>query len=232
MLSAHPSWSVMNHIATTGLYNRIPELEIFHRLVWSKGPQFTRKSMFCLDFAVIATPNTMQIINAAIRYQPTKKSSTWTQQNTWRLASQHEPLEMLWLVACIAFMHLLLPIMITGTYGTFILQTHLANFYRSPLGLALLIVMQMAQLGAIEPLSWAVILASQADKSAPGSELLRPAWAMPQVLWMSDLLDSFKPSENNIKHCLQGPSAILNVYFCILLARAILQACFVIGTRR
>ena len=51
--------------------------------------------------------------------------------------------------------------------------------------------MQTARLGAIEPLSWAVILASQADKSAPGSEPLRP-----QVVYMSDLLDSFKPSEN------------------------------------
>ena len=56
--------------------------------------------------------------------------------------------------------------------------------------------MQTARLGAIEPLSWAVILASQADKSAPGSEPLRPAWVMPQVVYMSDLLDSFKPSEN------------------------------------
>ena len=36
---------------------------------------------------------------------------------------------------------------------------------------------------------------------------------------MSDLLDSVKPSENIIKHCLQGASAILNVYFCILLAQ-------------
>ena len=92
--------------------------------------------------------------------------------------------------------------------------------------------MKTAWLGAVEPLSWAIILASQADKSAPGSEPLRPARAMPQVVYMSDLLDSFKPSENIIKYCLQGPSAILNVYFCILLARAILQACFVIGTRR
>ena len=41
---------------------------------------------------------------------------------------------------------------------------------------------------------------------------------------MSDLLNSIKPSENIIKHCLRGPSTILNVYFCILLARAILQA--------
>ena len=92
--------------------------------------------------------------------------------------------------------------------------------------------MQTAQLGAVELLSRAIILASQADKSAPGSELLRLARAMPQVVYMSDLLDRFKPSENIIKHCLQGPSAILNVYFCILLARAILQECFVIGTRR
>ena len=91
-------------------------------------------------------------------------------------------------------------------------------------------MMQAAQLRAVEPLSWAIIWASQADKSAPGSEPLRPAWAMPQVVEMSNLLDSFKPSENIIKHCLQDPSAILNVYFCILLARAILQACFVIGT--
>ena len=85
-------------------------------------------------------------------------------------------------------------------------------------------VMQTAQLGAIEPLSWAVILASQADKLAPGSELLRPAQAMPQVVQMSDLLNSFKPSENIMKHCLQGPSVILNVYFCILLARAIVSS--------
>ena len=35
---------------------------------------------------------------------------------------------------------------------------------------------------AVEPLSQAIILASQADKSAPGSELLRPARAMPQVV--------------------------------------------------
>ena len=55
---------------------------------------------------------------------------------------------------------------------------------------------------------------------------------MPQVVYMSDLLDSFKPSENITKYCLQGPGAILNVYFCILLARAILQAFFVIGTSR
>ena len=94
------------------------------------------------------------------------------------------------------------------------------------------LVMQMAQLGAVKLLGRAVILASQADKLAPSSELLRPAQAMPQVVYMSDLLDCFKPSENIIKYCLQGPSAILNAYFCILLARAILQACFVIGTRR
>ena len=92
--------------------------------------------------------------------------------------------------------------------------------------------MQMARLGAVEPLSRAVILASQADKSAPSSEPLRPARAMPQVVYMSDLLDSLKPSENITKYCLQGPRAILNVYFCILLAGAILQAFFVIGTRR
>ena len=35
--------------------------------------------------------------------------------------------------------------------------------------------MQTAQLGAVEPLSQAVILASQADKLAPGSEPLRLA---------------------------------------------------------
>ena len=92
------------------------------------------------------------------------------------------------------------------------------------------IVMQTARLGAIELLSRAVILASQADKSVPGSELLRPAQAMPQVAWMSDLLDTFEPSENILKLCLQGPSVIWNVKFCILLARAILQACFIIGT--
>ena len=92
--------------------------------------------------------------------------------------------------------------------------------------------MSMAQLRAVEPLSQAVILASQADKLAPSSEPLRLARAMPQVVQMSDLLDTFKPSENIIIHCLQGPSAILNVYFCILLARAILQACFVIGKSR
>ena len=90
----------------------------------------------------------------------------------------------------------------------------------------------MAQLRAVEPLSRAIILASQADKLAPSSEPLRLARAMPQVVYMSDLLDSFKPSENITKYCLQGPGAILNVYFCILLARAILQAFFVIGTRR
>ena len=94
------------------------------------------------------------------------------------------------------------------------------------------LVMQTARLGAVEPLSRAIILASQADKSAPGSKPLRPARAMPQVVYMSDLLYSFKPSENIIKHCLQGPSAILNIYICILLARAILQACFIIDTRR
>ena len=55
------------------------------------------------------------------------------------------------------------------------------------------LVMQTAQLGAIEPLSQTIILASQADKSAPGSELLRLARAMPQVVYMSNLLDSFKP---------------------------------------
>ena len=90
----------------------------------------------------------------------------------------------------------------------------------------------MARLRAVEPLSRAIILASQADKLASSSEPLRPAQAMPQVLSMSDLLDSFKPSENITKCYLQGPGAILNVYFCILLARAILQAFFVIGTRR
>ena len=90
--------------------------------------------------------------------------------------------------------------------------------------------MQTARLGAVEPLSRAIILASQADKSAPGSEPLRPARAMPEVAWMSDLVDTFKPSENILKLCLQGPSVIYNVYLCILLARAILQACFVIGT--
>ena len=31
----------------------------------------------------------------------------------------------------------------------------------------------------------------QADKLAPSSEPLRPVQAMPQVVWMSDLLDSF-----------------------------------------
>ena len=96
----------------------------------------------------------------------------------------------------------------TAAYNDYwnIWYLYLANtsgkiLFRSPLGLALLIVMQMAQLGAIEPLSWAVILASQADESAPGSELLRPAQAMPQVVQMSDLLDTFKPSENIIIHC-------------------------------
>ena len=43
------------------------------------------------------------------------------------------------------------------------------------------LVMQMAQLRAVELLSQAIILASQADKSAPSSEPLRPAQAMPQV---------------------------------------------------
>ena len=94
------------------------------------------------------------------------------------------------------------------------------------------VVMQTAQLGAIQLLSQAVILASQADKLAPGSEMLRPAQAMPQVVQMSDLLDSFKPSENIMKHCLQGPSVILDVYFCILLSRAILQEYFIKDTRR
>ena len=42
---------------------------------------------------------------------------------------------------------------------------------------------------------------------------LRPAQAMPQVVYISDLLDSLKPSENITKYCLQGPGAILNVYF-------------------
>ena len=37
------------------------------------------------------------------------------------------------------------------------------------------VVMQMAQPGAIEPLSQAVILASKADKLAPSSEPLGPA---------------------------------------------------------
>ena len=60
--------------------------------------------------------------------------------------------------------------------------------------------MQTARLGAIELLSLAIILASQADKSAPGSAPLRPAWAMPQVVYMLDLLDSFKPSENITKY--------------------------------
>ena len=60
--------------------------------------------------------------------------------------------------------------------------------------------MQTARLRAIEPPSRAVILASQADKSAPSSEPLRPAWAMPQVVYMLDLLDSFKPSENITKY--------------------------------
>ena len=55
---------------------------------------------------------------------------------------------------------------------------------------------------------------------------------MPQVVYMSDLLDSFKPSENITEYCLQGPGAILNVYFYMLLARAILQALFVVGMRR
>ena len=64
------------------------------------------------------------------------------------------------------------------------------------------------------------------------SALLRLAQAMPQIVWMSDLLDTLKPSENILKHSYQGPTAIWNVYFCILLARAILQACFIIGTRR
>ena len=82
--------------------------------------------------------------------------------------------------------------------------------------------MSTARLGAIKPLSRAIILAGQADKLAPGSEPLRPAQGMPQVVWMSDLLDSFKACENIIKHCLPGPSAILIVYFCKLLARAIL----------
>ena len=51
----------------------------------------------------------------------------------------------------------------------------------------------------------AVILASQADKLSPSSEPLRPDQAMPQVVYILDLLDSFKPSENIIIHCLQGP---------------------------
>ena len=76
--------------------------------------------------------------------------------------------------------------------------------------------MQTARLQAVGLLSQAIILASQADKLAPSSELLRPARAMPQAVWMSDLLYIFKPYENIIKHCLQGPNAILNVYFCIL----------------
>ena len=39
-------------------------------------------------------------------------------------------------------------------------------------------MMQAAQLKAVEPLSWAIIWASQTDKSAPSSELLEPASAM------------------------------------------------------
>ena len=142
--SAHPSWSVMNHIVTTGLYDRIPELKIFHRLLSSKEPQFTGRSMFYLDYALIATASTMQIVKALIRYQPTKECSTWTQQNTWRLASQHGLI-----VACIASMHLLLPIPITGIMPLvkliwIIWQLYLANTlgklsFRSPLGLLLLI---------------------------------------------------------------------------------------------
>ena len=46
------------------------------------------------------------------------------------------------------------------------------------------LVMQMAQLRAVKPLSQAIILASQADKSAPSSEPLRPAWAMAQVVYV------------------------------------------------
>ena len=42
------------------------------------------------------------------------------------------------------------------------------------------VVMSTAWLRAVEPLSQAVILASQADKSAPSSEPLRPARAMPK----------------------------------------------------
>ena len=108
----------MNHTSTTRLCSRILELQMFHRLLWSQGPQFTTKFMFYLDFALITTPNIMQIVKASIRYQPTKKFSAWTQQNTWRLAGQHRltvPLAMPWLVAYIAFIHLLLPILITGT---------------------------------------------------------------------------------------------------------------------
>ena len=103
---------------------------------------------------------------------------------------------------------------------------HIVHLYKNISNSWLWLVMQTAQLGAIESLF------EPANKLAPDSKLLRLAQAMPQVLEMSDLLDSFKTSENVIKHCLQGPSSILNVYFCILLARAILQACFVIGTRR
>ena len=44
------------------------------------------------------------------------------------------------------------------------------------------LVMSTARLGAVEPLRRAVILASQADKSAPSSEPLRPARAVPQVV--------------------------------------------------
>ena len=43
-------------------------------------------------------------------------------------------------------------------------------------------MMSRAQLRAVEPLSRAVILASKADKLAPGSEPLRLARAMPQVV--------------------------------------------------
>ena len=69
--------------------------------------------------------------------------------------------------------------------------------------------MQTARLAAVEPLSRVIILASQADKLAPGSEPLRPARAMPQIVYLPDTL---KPS---VKHSYQGPTAICNVYFCI-----------------
>ena len=79
--------------------------------------------------------------------------------------------------------------------------------------------------------SRAIILTSQADKSAPSSEPLTSSSHASSCLNIRSAR-YLKPSEKVIKHCLQGHSPILNVYSCILLARAILQACFIIGTRR
>jgi hypothetical protein len=53
------------------------------------------------------------------------------------------------------------------------------NPFPFPLGICL--VLQMAQLGADEPVSRAIILASQADKSATSSEPLEPCLKWPKT---------------------------------------------------